>query len=64
MGTDIPRRNRLDLNSPSELAIHGAIQEVEKEGCDVRLTEAVTLMQKAKDLVSDYIDEISNDKQN
>jgi len=64
MGTEIPRRNRLDLNTTAELAIHNAIQEIEKEGCDVRLTEAVTLMQKAKDLVSDYTDEISNDTQN
>jgi len=53
---EIPRRNRLDLNTPAEKAIYNAIQEVEKAGADVRLTEAVTLLAKAKDLVSDYVD--------
>lgn len=54
--TEIPRRSRLDLNTPAELAIFNAMQEVEKMGADVRLTEAITLLQKAKDLVSDHID--------
>ena len=31
----IPRRNRLDLNTQSELAIHNAIQEIEKLDSDV-----------------------------
>jgi len=53
----IPRRVRLDLNEPAELAIYNAMQEVEKIGADVRLTEAVTLLSKAKDLVSDFVDE-------
>lgn len=54
---DVPRRIRLYLNVPAELAITNAIQEIEKLGADVRLTEAQILLQKAKDLVSDYIDE-------
>lgn len=54
---DFPRRNRLDLNEPSELAIFNAMQEVEKIGADVRLTKAVTLLSEAKELVSDFIDE-------
>ena len=41
---------------PSELAIHRAMQEIEKLPPDERLTEAVTLLQKAKDLVSDFVD--------
>jgi len=53
---EIPRRNRLDLNTPAELAIHNAMQEVEKIGADVKLTEAITLLSKAKDLVADFID--------
>ena len=53
---EIPRRNRLDLNTPTELAIYNAIQEVEKLPADVKLTEAVTLLAKAKDLVSDFVD--------
>ena len=53
---DIPRRNRLDLNMPAELAIYEAIQEVEKLPADVRLTNAVIKLQEAKELVSDFID--------
>lgn len=56
MKTEIPRRIRLDLNTPAEKSIYDAIQEVEKAGADVKLTEAVILLGKAKDLVSDYVD--------
>jgi hypothetical protein len=54
---DFPRRNRLDLNEPAELAIHNAIQEVEKLPADERLTRAVTLLSEAKDMVADFIDQ-------
>lgn len=54
--TDFPRRNRLDQMTPAELAIYNAIQEVEKAGADVRLTDAVVLLSKAKDKVSDFVD--------
>jgi hypothetical protein len=50
------RRIRLDLMEPAEKAIYNAMQEVEKIGADVLLTEAVILLGKAKDLVSDFID--------
>ena len=56
MKNEIPRRNRLDLNIPAEKAIHNAMQEVEKVGANVKLTEAITLLAKAKDLVADYVD--------
>lgn len=56
MENEIPRRNRLDLNVPAEKAIYDAMQEVEKLPADVKLTEAVTLLAKAKDLVSDFVD--------
>jgi hypothetical protein len=58
---EIPRRNRLDLNTPAELAIHNAIQEVEKAGADERLTEAVILLAKAKDCIADFIDGIKQE---
>jgi hypothetical protein len=51
-----PRANMLNEMLPSELAIHRAMQEIEKLPPDERLTEAVTLLQKAKDLVSDFVD--------
>lgn len=50
------RRNRLDLMTEAEKAIHTAIWEVEKIGADVKLTEAVIHLQDAKKLVSDYLD--------
>jgi hypothetical protein len=53
---DTPRRQRLELNTPAEKSIYDAIQEVEKVGADVKLTEAITLLTKAKDLVSDFVD--------
>lgn len=56
-----PRRSRLDLCEAAEKIIYDAIQEVEKLGADVRLTNAVVKLSEAKDLVSDFIDEqISN----
>lgn len=50
------RRNILSFNTEAELAIHKAVHEVEKMPPDVKLTEAVTLLAKAKELVSDFID--------
>ena len=52
-----PRRNILSENTPAELSIHNTIQEVEIIGADVRLTEAVIHLNKAKELVSDFVDE-------
>ena len=51
-----PRRCRLDLITPAELAIVEAVKAVEKAGADVRLTEAVVLLQKARDRVADFVD--------
>lgn len=51
------RRIYLTLQSPAELAITDAVGKVEALSPDVRLTEAVKLLQQAKDLVGDYIDE-------
>lgn len=52
----VPRRNMLDLNTPAELAIYNAMQEVEKAGADTKLTDAIMFLQKAKDCVSDFVD--------
>lgn len=57
MSGDIPRRNRLDLMTPAELAIFAAVEAVEKVGADVRLTEAVILLGQARAKVADYVDE-------
>ena len=54
---NLPRRNQLDLLTPAELAIFEAMQAVEKIGADEKLTEAVIILQKARDLVADFIEE-------
>jgi hypothetical protein len=57
MGSDFPRRSCIDLLTPAEKAIYDAVQEVEKVGASVGLTDAVILLGKARDLVADYIEE-------
>jgi hypothetical protein len=52
-----PRRNRIDLYSPAERVIAEARTFVDHGPADVRLTEAVILLGKAMDKVSDYVDE-------
>ena len=55
---DIPRRVRIDLMTPAELAITNAMYAVEEAGCDVRLTEAVVLLRQSRDKVADYYDKV------
>lgn len=58
-----PRRNRLDLNTPAELAIYNAMAEVEKCGASESLTKAVTLLEDAKNALADHIEGIEPQKQ-
>lgn len=51
-----PRRLCLYLMTPAELAIYNAVQVVEEVGADPLLTDAVVLLQQARDKVADYID--------
>lgn len=55
--SDFPRRAKLYLSTPSEIAITNAIIEIERLGADTRLTEAQILLDKARTLVSNWIDE-------
>jgi hypothetical protein len=55
--SDFPRRNRLDLNTPAELAIYNAMQEVEKMPANEKNTRVIMLLTQAKELVSDMVDE-------
>lgn len=57
MKNETPRRNNFELNTNAERAISIAIREVETEGANNKLTEAITLLSKAKELVGDYVDE-------
>lgn len=56
---NIPRRSKAYENVPAELAIQNAVDEVEKLGANIKLTDAVILLARAKDLVSDFIDGVS-----
>lgn len=56
MENDIPRRNKIDLYSDAELAIHKAMEEVEKLGASESLTNAIVKLNEAKNLVADFID--------
>jgi len=53
---DFPRRNQLDKCTPAELAIYKAIEEVEKAGADVKLTDAIIKLHEAIELVADFVD--------
>lgn len=52
----IPRRNRVDKMTIQEQAIHVAMYHVEEMPADPLLTDALILLQQAKDKVSDYVD--------
>lgn len=55
---DIPRRARIDKFAPAEKAIYDAVQAIEAMPADQRLTDAVLLLQKARDWVADFVDGI------
>jgi hypothetical protein len=57
MEKDFSRRARLDLMRPIELKIYKVMEEVKRMPADMRLTEAAILLDKARNLVSDFIDE-------
>lgn len=52
------RRVRIDLSTPAETAIRLAVSIIENNmPPDVRLTKAQTLLDEARNLVADFIDE-------
>lgn len=55
-GMNIPRRNQMRQWCEAERAIHEAVQAVERMPADVRLTDAVILLGKARDKVADFVD--------
>ena len=55
----MPRRCRVDLLSKGEKAIYDAVQTVEGVGADPLLTDAVILLQQARDKVADYVDKMN-----
>jgi ribosome assembly protein YihI (activator of Der GTPase) len=59
---DFPRRARNYMLTPAEKAIYTAMQEVELMEADERLTDAIELLDKARNKVADYVDEQLNIK--
>ena len=53
----VPRRIRLDLATPPEIALRAALAAVEAMPADPRLTEASNHVSSALNLVGRYIDE-------
>jgi hypothetical protein len=53
-----PRRIQMEKWVPAEKAIREAVLAVEAMPADVRLTDAVVLLQAAKDSVADFVDGI------
>lgn len=56
-----PRRNDLCRMAPAELLIVDAMYGIEAMPADTRLTQAQSLLQQAKDLVSDHVDGTTKD---
>lgn len=52
----IPRRCRLEANTPIELDIRKIIHDIEFLEADPLLTEAVDLLTQAREKIADYID--------
>lgn len=55
-GDEPARRICVDRLTPAELAIRAAVEAVEALPGDVRLTDAVALLGKARESVADYVD--------
>lgn len=55
-----PRRIQLNKLSAAERAIYDAVLVVEAAGADVRLTDAVVLLQAARDSVADFVDGVDS----
>lgn len=56
-GTDsFPRRNRIHLLTPVEKQLYDVLQAVEGVGADPLLTEAVCLIQSAREKLAEYIE--------
>ena len=60
MSNEIPRRAYINKLTPAEHAIYDAIAAVEAAGADVRLTDAVNLLQAARHSVADYVDGVES----
>ena len=60
--TDIPRRNRLDLLTPTELALFNMVVEVESLGAHPFLTDVVILLGQARNKLADWVELPADDE--
>jgi pyridoxal biosynthesis lyase PdxS len=56
----IPRRVSIEDMTLAERAILDAVAAVERMPADVRLTDAVVLLQAARESVADYVDGVAS----
>jgi hypothetical protein len=56
MKNEIPRRNRLDLNTSEEIAIYDVMQKIEQLGTHELLTECVIKLSEAREKLADWVD--------
>ena len=61
MNKEVPRRFKIDQMTPAEKAITQAMSEVENLPCDKKLTEAMDLLYKAREIVADYVDGVKKE---
>jgi hypothetical protein len=52
----IPRRQKLQEMTTEERAIYDLVQEIEKLGCDVRLTNCINHLHDARNSLGDWVD--------
>ena len=53
-----PRRNDITLCTPAENAIRAAVDAVEEAGAHPLLTDAVNLLDEAREKVADFVDNV------
>lgn len=58
-GAEIPRRARYDQLVPAERAIRDAMRAVDAMPAHPRLTEALVLLDLARNRVADFVDEVT-----
>jgi hypothetical protein len=54
---DIPRRAKLWLHCPAELALREVVDLVEQMGCDPRLTDVINAVHAAREMLADFVDD-------
>lgn len=60
MTNEFPRRCKIDEFCAAETAIREAKLAVEAMGADVRLTDAIILLNQAQDKVADFVDGVNS----